>query len=183
MYRRGIKFYYILNDMFINFFVCCHSVAPLCPTFWDPIDCSTPGFPVHHQLPEFTQTHVHWVGDAIQPYLPLSFPLPTAFNLSQHGVFSSESALCIRWPKYWSFSLSISSSNVYSGLISFRMDWFELLVDKGTLKNPLQHHNSKILILQCSAFFMVQLSHPCMTTGKTRALTIWIFVSKGMSDF
>ena len=88
----------------------------------DSMDCSTPGFPVHHQLPEFTQTHVHWVGDAIQPYLPLSFPLPTAFNLSQHGVFSSESALCIRWPKYWSFSLSISSSNVYSGLISFRID-------------------------------------------------------------
>ena len=91
--------------------------------------------------------------------------------------------LCIRWPKYWNFSFSISPFNEYSGLISFRMDWFELLVDKGTLKNPLQHHNSKILILQCSAFFMVQLSHPCMTTGKTRALTIWIFVSKGMSDF
>ena len=91
--------------------------------------------------------------------------------------------LCIRWPKYWNFSFSISPFNEYSGLISFRMDWFELLADKGTLKNPLQHHNSKILILQCSAFFMVQLSHPCMTTGKTRALTIWIFVSKGMSDF
>ena len=91
--------------------------------------------------------------------------------------------LCIRWPKYWNFSFSISPFNEYSGLISFRIDWFELLADKGTLKNPLQHHSSKILILQCSAFFMVQLSHPCMTTGKTRALTIWIFVSKEMSDF
>ena len=108
------------------FFVCRHSVAPLCPTFCDPMDCSTPGFPVHHQLLEFTQTHVHWVGDAISHLFLLS-PLPTAFNLSQHGVFSSESALCIRWPKYWSFSLSISPSNVYSGLISFRINWFDLL--------------------------------------------------------
>ena len=98
-------------------------------------------------------------------------------------VFSNESVLCIRWPKYWywSFSFSISSSNDYSGLISFRMDWFDLLVVQGTLKSPLQHHSSKASILQCSASFIVQLSHPYMTTGKTIALTRWTFVGKVMS--
>ena len=103
------------------------SVAQSCLTLCDPIDCSTPGFSVHHQLLELTQTRVHRVGDAIQSSHPLLSPSPPAFNLSQHQVFSNESALCIRWPKYWSFSFSISLSNKYSGLISFRTDWFDLL--------------------------------------------------------
>ena len=157
------------------------SVTQLCLTLCDPMDCSTPGFPVHHQLPELTQTHVHRVGDAIQPSHPLSSPSPPNFNLSQHQGLSNESVLHIRWPKYWSFSFSISPSNEYSGLISFRMDWLDLLEVQGTLKGLLQHHISKTLILWCSAFFMVQLSYPYMTTGKTIALTIWTFVKKVMS--
>ena len=142
---------------------------------------STPGLPVHHQLPEFTQTHVHRVGDAIQPSHPLSSPSPPTFNLSQHQVFSNESALHIRWPKYWSCSFNISPSNEYPGLISFRMDWLDLLAVQGTLKSILQHHSSKASVLQRSAFFTVQLSHPYMTTGKTIALTRRTFVGKGMS--
>ena len=110
-------------------------------------------------------------------------PFSFAFNLSQHQVFSSESALCIRWPKYWSFSFSISPSNEYSGLISFRIDWFDLLAVQRTLKSLLQHHSSKASILQYSTFFMVQLSHLYMTTGKTTALTIQTFVGKVMSAF
>ena len=145
------------------------------------MDCSMPGLPVHHQLPEFTQTHVHWVGDAIQPSHPLSSPSPPAFNLSSIRVFTNESTLRIRWPKYWSFSFSISPFNEYSGLISFRMDWLDLDALQGTLKSLLQHHGSKASILQCSAFFIVQISHLYMTTGKTIALTIWTFVSKVMS--
>ena len=125
------------------------------------MDCSTPGLPVHHQLPELAQTHVHRVSDAFQWSHPLSFPSPPAFNLSQHQGLSSESALRIRWPKYWSFSVSISPSNEYSGLISFRIDWFDFAV-QGTLKSLLQHHSSKATILWCSAFFTVQLSHPYM---------------------
>ena len=141
------------------------SVAQLCTTFCDPVNCSTPGLPVHHQLPESTQTHVHWVGDAIQPSHPLSSPYPPAFNLSQHqGLFQWVSSF-IRWPKYWSFSFSISPSNEYSGLISFRMDCLDLLAVQGTLKSLLQHHSSKASILQCSAFFTVQLSHLFMITG------------------
>ena len=142
------------------------SVAQSCPTLCDPMDCSTPGLPVHHQLPEFMQTHVHRVGDAIQPSHPLSSPSPPAHNLSQHQVFSNESALHIRWPKYWSFSFNISPSNESSGLISFRMDWLDLLAVQGTLKSLLQHHSSKASILQHSAFFIIQISHPYMTTGK-----------------
>ena len=135
------------------------SVAQFCLTLCNPMDCSTPGLPIHHQLPEFTQTHVHWVGDAIQPSHPLSDPSPPAFNLSQHqGIFSSESVLCIRWPKYWSFSFNISPSDEYSGLISFRMDWLDLLAVQGTLKHLLQHHSSKASILQRSAFFIVSFS-------------------------
>ena len=145
------------------------------------MDCSTPGLPVHHQLLEFTQTHVHRVGDAIQPSHPLLSPSPLAFNLSQHQGFSNESALCIRWPKYWSFSFSFNPSNEYSALISFRMDWLDLLAVQGTLKSLLQHHTSKASILQCLAFFIVQLSHPYMTTGKTIALTRCTFVGKVMS--
>ena len=133
------------------------------------MDYSTPGFPVLHHLLEFAQTHVHWFGDAIQPSHPLPSPSP-AFNLSSIRVFSNELALHSRWPKYWSFSFSISPSNEYSGLISFRIDWFDLLAVQGTLKSLLQHHNSKASIPHCSALFMVQLSYLYMTTGKTRAL-------------
>ena len=115
--------------------------------------CSSPGLPVHHQLLEFTETYVHSVGDAIQPSHPLLSPSPPAFNLSQIRVFSNESALHIRWPKYWSFSFNISPSNEYSGLISLRMDWLDLLVVQGTLKSLLQHHSSKASILGPPAFF------------------------------
>ena len=142
---------------------------------------STPGLPVHHQLPEFTQIYAHWVSDAIQPFHPLSSPSPPAPNPSQHQGLSNESALRMRWPKYWSFSFSISPSNEHPGLISFRMDWLDLLVVQGTLKSLLQHHSSKASIFWCSAFFTVQLSHPYMTTGKTIALTRWTFVGKVMS--
>ena len=120
---------------------------------------STPGLPVHHQLPEFTQTHVHRIGDAIQPSHPLSSPSPPAPNPSQHRVLSNESTLRMRWPKYWSFSFSISLSNEHPGLISFRMDWLDLLTVQGTLKSLLQYHRSKTSILWHSAFFTVQLSH------------------------
>ena len=135
------------------------------------------------KLPEFTQTHIHWVGDAIQPSYPLSSPSPPAFNLSQHQVFSNESVLCIGWPKYWSFSFNISSSSEYSGLISSRIDWLDLLAVQGTLKSLLQHHSSKLSIFRHSAFFIVRLSHPYMTTGKIIVLTTWTFVSKVMSLF
>ena len=129
-------------------------------TLCDPVDCSTPSFLVHHQLPWLAQTHVHRVGDAIQPSHPLSSPSPPAFNLSQHQGLFNESTLHIRWPKYWSCRFSISPSNEYSGLISFRMDWLDLFAVQGTLKSLLQHHSSKASILQCSDFFIVQLSHP-----------------------
>ena len=142
---------------------------------------TTPSLPVHHQLPESTQTHVHWVSDAIQPSHPLSSPSPPAFNLSHHRSFSNESALSIRWPNYWSFSFNISPSNEHPGLISFRMDWLDLLAVQGTVKSLLQHHSSKASVLQCSAFFIVQLSHPHMTTGKTTASTRRTFVDKVMS--
>ena len=143
------------------------------------MDCSTLGLPIHHQLPDPTQTHVHWVGDTIQPSHILSSPSP-AFNLSCIGVFSNESALRIRWPKYWSFSFSISPTNEHSGLI-FRMDWLDLLAVQGTLKSLLQHHSSKASILRRSALFIVQFSHPYMTTGKTIGLTKQTFVVKVMS--
>ena len=132
---------------------------------------STPHLPVHHQLPEFTQTHVHQVGDAIQPSPLLSSPSPPAPIPPSIRVFSNESTLHMRWPKYWSFSFSISQSNEHPGLISFRMDWLDLLAVQGTLKSLLQHHSSKASILRHSAFFTVQLSHPYITTGKTIALT------------
>ena len=145
------------------------------------MDCSMPGLPVHHQLPEFTQTHVCWVGDAIQPPHPLSSLLLPSLIFPSIRVFSNESALRMRWSKYWSFSFNISPSNEYSGLISFRVDWLDLLAVQGTLKSLLQHHSSKPSILQHSAFFIVQLSHPYMTTGKTIALTRWTFIGKVMS--
>ena len=145
------------------------------------MDCSTPGLPVHHQLPEFAQTHIHSVGDAIQPSHPLPSFSSCLQDLSSIRIFSSESVLCIRWLNYWSSSFSISPSNEYSGLISFRIDCFNLLVVQGTLKSLLQHHSSKASIFWCSAFFMSQLSHPYMTAGKTVALTRRTFVGKVMS--
>jgi len=123
------------------------SVAQLCPTLCNPMNHSTPGLPVHHQLPEFTQTHIHQVSDAIQPSHPLSSPSPPAPNPSQIRVFSNESTLHMRWPKYWSFSFSIIPSKEIPGLISFRMDWLDLLAVQGTLKSLLQHHSSKASIL------------------------------------
>ena len=145
------------------------SVTQSYPTLWDPMDCSTSGFPVHHQIMELAQTHVHRVSDAIQPSHPLSSPSPPTFHFQSFpasGSFQIESVLHIRWPKYWSFSISPSSE--YSGLISFRMDWLDLLAVQGTLKSLLQHPSSKASILQHSAFFIVQLSHPYLTTGKTQ---------------
>ena len=157
------------------------SVAQSCLTLCDSPDCSTPGLPVHHQLLEFTQTHVHRVGAAIQPSHPLSSfltPFPPALNLSQHQGLSKWVSSSLRWPKYWNFCFSISPSNEYSGLISFMIDWFNLLAIQGTLKSLLQHHSSKTSILWCSAFFMVQLSHLYMRTGKNIALTKWNFIRK-----
>ena len=121
------------------------------------MDCSTPGFPVHHQLLEFAQTHIHWVSDTIQPSHPLSSPSPPTFNLSQCQGLSNESVLHKKWPKYWSFSFIVSPSNDYLGLISFRMDWLDLLTVQGTLKSLLQHHSSRASNLRCSSFFMVQV--------------------------
>ena len=153
------------------------SVSRSCPTLSVPMDCSTPDFLVHHQLPDSAQTHVHFIGDAIQ----LSHPLLLLLSIfSSIRVFSNESALPIRWPKYWSFSFNISPSNEHSGLISFRIDWFDLAVQR-TLKSLLQHQSSKASILQFSAFFMVQLSHPYLSTGKIIALTRRAFVGKVMS--
>ena len=149
------------------------SVVQSCPTLCDPVDCSTPGFPVHQQLPEFTQTHVHWVGDAIQPSHPLLSPSPPALNLPQHqGLF--------KW---------VSSSHQVAKVLEFQFQhqsfqWTprtDLLAVQGTLKSLLQHHSSNASILQLSAFFIVQLSYPYMTTGKTVALTRWTFVGKVMS--
>ena len=157
------------------------SVAQSCPTLCDPMNCSMPGVPVYHQL-QFTQTHVHRVDDAIQPSHPLSSPPPPAHNPPSIRVFCNESTLCMRWPKYWSFSFSISPSNQHPGLVSFRMDWLDLLAVQGTLKSLLQHHSSKASIPQRSAFFIVQLSHPYMTTGKTIALTRHTFAGKILSQ-
>ena len=142
------------------------------------MDCSMPGFPVHHQLLEFTKPMSI---ESVMPsnYLILCRPLlltPSIFPCIR--VFSNESVLHIRGPKYWSFSFSISPSNEYSGLISFRMDWLDFLAVQGTLKSPLQHHSSKASILWHSAFFIVQLSHPYVTTGTTIALSRWTFIGK-----
>ena len=137
---------------------------------------SMPGLPVHHQLPEFTQTHVHQVSDAICRPLLLLLPIPPSIR-----GFSNESTLHMRWPKYWSFSFNISPSNEHSGQIFFRMDWLDLLAVQGTFKSLLQHHSSKASIPLHSAFFTVQLSHPYVTTGKSIAFTRWTFVDKVMS--
>ena len=132
--------------------LCCtvqfSSVAQSCPTLCDPMNCSTPGLPVHHHLSEFTQTHVYRISDAIQPSHPLSSPSPPAPNPSQHQGFANELTLRMRWQKYWSFSFSIIPSKEIPGLI-FRMDWLDLLAVQGTLTSLLQHHSSKVSILQC----------------------------------
>ena len=144
-------------------------VTMSCPTFCDPMHCNMPAFLVLRYLPEFVQTHVHWVDNTTQPSHPLSPPSPHTLILSQDRVFFNELAVCIRWPKFWSFS--ISPCNEYSGLISFTVDWLDFLAVHEILKSLLQHHNSKASILWCSAFFIAQLSHPYMTTGKTIALS------------
>ena len=145
----------------------------------DPMNCSMPGLSIHHQLPEFTQTHVHWVSDTIQPSHPLSSPSPPALNLSQNqGLFQWVSSSHEVAPKNWSFSFNITPSNEHPGLISFRRDCLDLLAVQGTLKSLLQHHSSKASIIWHSAFFTVQLLHPYMTTGKTIALTRRTFVGK-----
>ena len=159
------------------------SVTQSRPTLWDPMNHSTPGIPVHHHLLEFTQTHVHRVRDAIQPSHPPSSPSPPAPNPPSIRVFSNESTLRMRWPKYWSFSFSIIPSKEIPRLSFFRMDWLDLLAVEGTLKSLLQHHTSKVSIIWRSAFFTVQLSHPYMTIGKTKALTRQTFVGKVISAF
>ena len=135
------------------------SVTQSCATVCNPMNQIMSGFPIYHQLPESTQTHVHWVGNAVQPFHPLVSPSPPALNLSSIRVFSNKSALRIRWPKYWSFSFNISPSNENPGRI-FRMDWLDFLAVQGTLKSLLKHHSSKASILQHSTYFMTQLSHP-----------------------
>ena len=162
-------------------FVC--SAAQSCPTLRDAMDCSTPGFPVLHYLPKFAQT-LFSESVMLSNYLILGcllLLLPSIFPIIR--VLSSELALHVRWPKYWSFSFSISPFSGYSGLISFRIDWFDIFAVQGTLTSLFQHRNLKASVLQCSAFFMVQLSHLYMTTGKIIALTMWIFVGKVMSLF
>ena len=135
------------------------------------MDCSIPGFPVHHQLPKLAQTHVHQVSDAIQPSHPLSSPSPPEFNPSQHHHLFQKVSSSHQVAKVLEFQLQHQFSNEYSGLISFRMDWLDLLAVQGALKSLLQHHSSRASILWCSVFLMVQFSHPHMTTGKTIALT------------
>ena len=147
------------------------SATQLCLTLWDPMDCSTPGCLVHHQLLELAQTHVHWVSDAIQPSHSLSSPSPPSFNLSQHqGLFQWINSLH-QMTKYWSFSFTISPSSEYSGLISFRINWLDLPAVQGTLKNLLQHHSPKASILQCSAFFIVQRYIHTWLLGKPK---LWL---------
>jgi len=157
------------------------SVAWSCPTLCNPMDCSTPAsLSITNSQSSLKLMSIVSVMSSNHLILccPLLLP-PSVFPSIR--VFSSESVLHTKWPKYWSFSFNISPSNGYSELISFRIDWLDLLAVQGTLKSLLQHHSSKTSILQCSAFFIVQFSHPYMTTGKTIALTSWIFVGKVMS--
>ena len=183
---KGFNTYYrFKKDFFadlLNTEYCCCSTAKLCPTLRNPMDCSMPGFSVLHCLPGFTQTYVHQVCDAI--HLILFHPLlllPSIFPSMK--VFSNESVLCIRWPKDWSFSFSISPSNEYSGLISFRIHWLDLLAAQGTLENLLQHHSTKASILWLLAFFIVQLSYPYMTTGKPKLLLDGLCWQSNISAF
>ena len=153
-------------------------VVQLCPTLCDPMKRSMPDLPVHHQLPELAQVHIHWVSDAIQPSHPQSSPSPPGFNCSQHHGFFKWISSLHQVAKDWSFSFSTSPSNEHSALLFFRMGWLDVLVVQGTLNSLLQHHSSKASILWCSAFFVVQFSHPYMTTWKTIALTRQTFVGK-----
>ena len=159
------------------------SVAKSCPTLFDPMNCSTPGFSVLHYFPEFSQTQ--FIQSVIQfnlsNHLILCCPLLLPSIFPSMRVFSNESVLHVRWPKYWSFSFSICPFKEYSGLISFRIHWLDLLAVQWTLKSFLQHHSSKASTFWCSPFFMVQFSHPYMITGKNIALTIQTFVSKVIS--
>ena len=173
--------YFKIPHLFFFFHKKFSSVTQSCLTLCDPMNRSTPGLPVHHQLPEFTQTHVHWISDAHPTISSTAVPFsscPQSFPAS--GSFH-ESALHIRLPKYWSFSFNISPAKEHPRLISFWMNWLDLLAVQGTLKSFLQHHSSKASILWHSAFFTAQLSHPYMTTGKTIVLTRWTFVGKVMS--
>ena len=153
-------------------------VTESCPNLCDSMDCSMSDFPVHHQLPELTQNHIHQIGDTIQWSHPLSSPSPPTFNLSQHQGLFIWVSFSHQIAKVWSFSFSISPFNEYSGLISFRIEWLDLLAVQGILKSLLQHHSSKASILRCSTFFIVQLSHPYMTIGKTTALIRQTFVGR-----
>ena len=158
-----------------------NSVAQSCPALCNPMNFSTPGLPVHHQLPEFTQTHVHWVGNVFQPSHPLPSPSPPSFKLSLHqGLFQWVNS-SPQVAKVLGLQLQLCPFNEHSGLISFRIDWFGHLAVQGTLKSLLEHHSSKASILRRSAFFMVQLSHPYMTTRKTIVLTRWTFVGQILS--
>ena len=155
-------------------------VTQSCPTLCDPMNCSTPGISVHYQLLKFTPKLMSIELVMPSSHLILCCPLLLLPSIPPSiRIFSNESTLCMRWPKYWSFSFSISPSNEHPGLISFRMDWLDLLAVQGTPKSLFQYHSTKPSILWCSAFFIVQLSHPYMTTGKTIALTRWTFVDKG----
>ena len=185
-FMNGIPSWWIV--IFINnvsplvIFILSFSVSGSCLTICDPMNCSMPNCPVLYYLTELAQSHVHcqWCHPTISSSVSSYSPLPQSFPAS--GAFPvSQSALCNRWPKNWSFSFSINPSNKYPGLISFRIDWFDLLAVQGTLKSLLQHHSSKPLIPPHSTFFMVQLSHPSMTTGKTIALARQTFVGKVMS--
>ena len=153
------------------------SVTQSCLTLCDPMNCSTPSLPVHNQLPEFTQTHVHWVSDAIQPSHPLSSPSSPASNPSQHQSLFQWVNSSHEVAKILECQLQHQSLQ-HPGLISFRMDCLDLLAVQGTLKSLLQHHSSKASVFRCSAFFTVQLSHPYVTTGKNVALTRWTLLAK-----
>ena len=157
------------------------SVAESCPTFCDSMSHTMPGLPVHQQLLEFTQTHVHQVSDSIQPSHPLSSPSSPGPIPPSIRVFYNESTLRMRWPRYWSLGFKISPSSEHPGLISFRMDWLDLLAVQGAITSLLQYHSSKASILWHSAFFTVQLSHPYKTTGKIIALTRRTFAGKARS--
>ena len=169
---------YLVNGSLPFHTLCCCSVTKSCPTLCNPMDCSISGFLVLHHLPELSQILVHWVSHAIQPSHPLLPPSPLVSIFPNIRLFSNESVFLIRWPNYWRFSFSISTSKEYSGLISFRIDQFHLHTVQGTLKSLLQHHGLKASIFVHSVFFMVQLSHLYMTTGKTIDLTIQTFVGR-----
>ena len=170
-YRKSRKLWYLLwpclqsQTSLLLIYFCCNFQSLSRNWLCDPMNCGTPGFPVLHYLPKFAQTHVHWVNDAIQPFHPL-LPLLLLPSVLPSIRCWEEPALHIRWSKCQNFSFSISPSNDYSGLISFRINWFDLLAVQGTLKHLLQHHSSKALVLQRSAFFMVQFLDPYMTSGK-----------------